>query len=92
MGGGCYRGVDGVRRWMLDLYAAWERMDLNCDELIDAGDQVISVLSARGRGRVSGIELEYHPAGVWTLRQGKIVQVVWFPTRQKALEAVGLRG
>jgi ketosteroid isomerase-like protein len=91
VGGGRYRGVEGVRSWMLDLYSAWETMDLNCDELIDAGEHVIAVLSVRGRGRVSGIELEYRPAGVWTLRQGKIVRVVWLPTRDEALDAVGLR-
>ena len=90
VGGGGYHGVDGVRSWMLDLYAAWEKMELKCEELIDAGERVISVLSARGRGRASGIELEYHPAGVWTLRNGEIVRVVWFPTRKEALEAVGL--
>jgi ketosteroid isomerase-like protein len=60
-------------------------------ELIDAGEQVIAVLSVRGRGRVSGIELEYRPAGVWTLRQGKVVRVVWFPTRDEALEAARQR-
>jgi ketosteroid isomerase-like protein len=91
VGGGRYRGVEGVRRWMRDLYAAWEKMDLDCEELIDASDQIIAVLTARGRGRVSGIELEYHPAGVWTFREGKIVRVVWFATRKEALEAVGLR-
>jgi ketosteroid isomerase-like protein len=91
VGGGHYRGVDGVRKWMLDLYGAWEHLDLDCEELIDAGHQVIAVLSVRGRGRTSGIEVAYRPAGIWTLRQGKVVQVVWFPTREEALEAVGLR-
>lgn len=91
VGGGRYRGVEGVRSWMLDLYAAWDRMDIDCEELIEAGEQVISVLRVHGRGRTSGIELEYHPAGVWTLRGGKIVRVVWFATRGDALEAVGLR-
>jgi ketosteroid isomerase-like protein len=32
VGGGRYRGVDGVRSWMLDLYSAWEKMDLNCED------------------------------------------------------------
>jgi ketosteroid isomerase-like protein len=81
--------LEGVRSWMLDLYSGWEKVDLSCEELIDAGEQVIAVLSVRGRGRVSGIELEYRPAGVWTLRQGKVVRVVWFPARDEALEAVG---
>ena len=27
---------------------------------------------------------------VWTIRNGKVVRVVWFPTREEALEAAGL--
>jgi ketosteroid isomerase-like protein len=92
VGGGRYRGIEGVRSWMLDLYSGWEKMDLSCEELIDAGEQVIAVLRVRGRGRVSGIELEYRPAGVWTLRQGKIVRVVWYRTREEALGSVGVQG
>jgi len=91
VGGGHYRGVDGVRQWMLDLYGAWEQMDLDCEELIDAGEQVIVVLSVRGRGRTSGIEVAYRPAGIWTVRRGRVVRVVWFPTRHEALEALGPR-
>jgi ketosteroid isomerase-like protein len=90
VGGGHYRGTDGVRSWMLDLYSAWEELNLDCEELIDAGAEVVSVLSVRGRGRVSGIQVGYNPAGVWTLRGGKVVRVVWFATRDEALEAVGL--
>jgi ketosteroid isomerase-like protein len=28
--------------------------------------------------------------GVWTIRDGKVCRVVWYPTRAEALEAVGL--
>jgi hypothetical protein len=27
---------------------------------------------------------------VWTIRKGKVIRVVWFPTRADALEAAGL--
>ena len=90
VGGGHYRGPDGVRNWMLDLFSAWEQLDLDCEELIDAGEAAVSVLSVRGRGRASGIEVGYHPAGIWTLRRGKVVRVVWFASRDEALDAVGL--
>ena len=92
VGGGHYKGTDGVLAWLRDLYSAWETFEMVAEEVIDAGDdQVIGVLSARGRGRTSGIEVEHHPGGVTTLREGKIVRVVWFPSREEALEAVGLR-
>jgi ketosteroid isomerase-like protein len=48
-------------------------------------------VTVRGRGRASGIEVEARSgAAVWTMREGKIVRVVWFPTRAEALEAAGL--
>jgi ketosteroid isomerase-like protein len=92
MGGGHYRGVDGVRAWMLDLYAAWEKLDIDLEELIEAEDDVVAVIRVAGRGRVSGIEMEYRPAGVWTIRDGRIVRVVWFVDRDEALEAAGIAG
>ncbi len=89
---GHYRGVGGIANWLRDLYDAWETFEMNADEVIDAGnDQVITVLHARGCGRTSGIEVEHRPAGVGTLRQGKIVRIVWYPTREEALEVAGLR-
>jgi ketosteroid isomerase-like protein len=90
IGPGIYRGHEGLRRWFRDYYEAWETLEHNCDELIDAGEHVVAVAIDRGRGRASGVEVELHYAGVWTIRDGKIVRVVWFPTRDEALEAAGL--
>jgi ketosteroid isomerase-like protein len=92
VGGGHYCGVEGVRAWMLDLYAAWEQLDIDVEELIDAGDDVVAVIRVTGRGRVSGIEIEYRPAGVWTIRDGRIARVVWFVARDEALAAAGVAG
>ncbi|HVS28126.1 MAG TPA: nuclear transport factor 2 family protein [Solirubrobacteraceae bacterium] len=86
-----YHGHDELRRWFREWYEAWENVEANVEELIDAGDQVIAVLNYRGRGRVSGVEVELTAmAGVWTIRKGKIVRVVWFGSRAEAFEAVGL--
>ncbi len=91
VGGGHYRGVEGITKWFQDLYSAWDTFEMDAEELIDAGnDRVIMVLFARGRGRSSGIEVEHRPAGIGTLRDGKIARIVWFPTREEALEAAGL--
>lgn len=90
-GRGVYRGHEEIRRAFRDLFDAWENYENECEELIDAGDQVISVSTARGRGRASGLEVEWkREAGVWTIRDGRIARVVWFPTREEALAAVGL--
>jgi uncharacterized protein len=85
-----YRGHEGLRRFFRQWHEAWDEIEYDFDELIDAGDQVISVVSRRGRGRASGAQVELHVALVWTLREGRVVRVVWYPTRKEALEAAGL--
>lgn len=90
-GGGVYHGHEGVRRFFRQWHEAWERIEYDYEELIDAGDeQVIAVVTRRGRGRASGAEVELHVALLWTLREGKVVRVVWFPARADALEAAGI--
>jgi ketosteroid isomerase-like protein len=87
---GVYRGHEGVQRFLRTYNEAWQQMDYEIEELIDAGDQVVSVVNNRGRGRSSGIEVELRLPGVWTIIGGKIIRVVFFTTREEALEAAGL--
>lgn len=90
LGGTLYRGHEGLRTVFRELYEAWEDYEDVLEELIDAGsDHVISVVTTRGRGRVSGVEVEQkHQAAIWTIRDRKVFRVVWFSTREEALEAV----
>jgi hypothetical protein len=37
------------------------------------------------------LKVQWAQHAVWTLREGKIVQALWFRTREEALDAVGLR-
>jgi ketosteroid isomerase-like protein len=87
-----YHGHEGVRAFWRQWFAAWERAYFEYEEFIDAGDSVVTILSQHVRGRTSGIELEWSSYGqVWTVRNGKIVRVEFFPTREEALEAAGLK-
>ena len=86
---GVFHGHDGLRRWFREWYAAWENTENDLEELIDAGDHVISVHTQRGRGRASGIAVQIRQHAVWTIRSGKVARVVWFNSREEALEAVG---
>jgi ketosteroid isomerase-like protein len=83
-------GHSGLRAFWRELYEAWEDYEHDCQELIDAGDHVVSIVTDRGRGRASGAEVEISAHGVWTVRDGKIIRVVWFRTREEALKAAGL--
>ena len=61
------------------------------EELIDAGDEVVAVIREREVGRASGVPVETTHLAVWTLADGKVVQMQMFDDRQQALEAAGLR-
>ncbi len=91
MGGpAVYHGHEGIREWSREWYEAWENIEADVEELVDAGDQVIGVLTYRGRGRQSGVEVEIPGmAGVWTIQDGKVVRVRWFRTRDEAFAAAG---
>jgi len=77
----------------------WEGLDETMAELqlvpleyIDGGDHVATRLRHRGRGRVSGVEIDeemYHQ--VATFRDGKIVRMEYFAEWSEALAAAGLR-
>ena len=87
-----WRGHDQLQTFFRAYYEMWENLEDDLLELIDVGDHVISVVTTRGRGRSSGVEVEWEgQAGLWTIRDGKVVRVVWFPSREEALEAVELR-
>lgn len=89
-GEGVYRGHDGLRRFFREWHEAWETIDYSFEELIDAGDnEVVSVVTRRARGRASGADVRWALALVWTLRNGKVARLAWFPTRADALEAAG---
>jgi ketosteroid isomerase-like protein len=86
-----YHGHDGIRTFFREWYDAWATIEPEVEELIDAGDHVISVETTRGRGKTSGVEVDVRQYGVWTIHAGKIVRVAWQERRDEALKAAGLR-
>ena len=86
-----FRGHEELQKVFRMYYEMWESFEDDVQELIDSGDNVVSVVTSRGRGRASGVDVEWAGnSGVWTVRDGKVIRVVWFPSREAALAAVGL--
>ena len=88
--GGVYHGHEGLKSFFREWHEAWGSIKYDYEELIDAGDQVVSVVTRHARGRASGVAVERPAALVWTLGEGKVLRLVWFLTREEALEAAGL--
>jgi ketosteroid isomerase-like protein len=90
LGDTVYRGHDGLRKMERDRYLDFERVEDDCQELIDAGQRVVSLVITRTRGRSSGIDTEFRQYGVWTIRDDKVIRVEWFRQRAEALKVAGL--
>jgi ketosteroid isomerase-like protein len=86
-----YRGPDGVLEYVRTVEEAIEDYRPEVERLIDAGDKVVTLAIESGRGRGSGAEVRsLRTAHVWTLRDGKAVQLDLYNDRDEALKAVGL--
>src|SRR3954471_4900133 len=87
-GGRVYRGHEGLRSFFREWHEAWETVDYDFDDLVEApGEHVISVVTRQARGRASGAEVTLEIALLWTIRDERVVRVVWFPSRDDALAA-----
>ena len=91
MAGPIVRGHEALKKWLRQWYGAWENIEDQLDEVIDAGHEVITVMTQRGSGRGSGVEVADRLATIWVVCGGRITRATWFPTRAEALESAGLR-
>ena len=84
------RGPEAVRDVWRRWDAEWEELETEIEEIVDAGDQLVLAVRYRGRGRISGVEVNDRQFEVHSLRDGRCVRKIEFPTRSEALAAVGL--
>jgi ketosteroid isomerase-like protein len=71
---GIHRGLDGFRRFLEQVDEMWQNFRITPEEFLDAGDNVFVAYRISGRGRGSGIETEMRLFGVWTLREGRVLE------------------
>jgi ketosteroid isomerase-like protein len=87
---GTLEGREEVKAWLERFLDAWEQLDIELTELIDAGDQVVALVRFRGSGKGSGVPVEGGTdAHVWTVRDARIVAVTLYQGTREALEAIG---
>jgi ketosteroid isomerase-like protein len=92
-GAGVYHGLDEVRAFFEeDWFGAFpfEEWEIDVEELIDNGDQVIVMTRQRGRGASSGVAAELELANIFTLHGAEIVRLEVYRDRERALEVAGL--
>jgi ketosteroid isomerase-like protein len=88
---GPYRGHEGVRHWWDDIDEAFDELQWELLDLIDAGDgRVVTIQRFRGRFRLTGLETNFAWGAVITVREGKIASAHGYPSPRRAKEAAGL--
>ena len=86
-----YRGHDGLRRYFESFYEVMEEVRFEPEEFIPVGEQVVVPVRLVARGRGTGIEADQRLVMVCTLREGKILRMDPYATREEALAATSRR-
>ncbi len=83
-----YEGRGAMAAAMADWPSEWEDFQMELTEVVDLGDGVlISVTRHRGRGRESGIEMNFEVFYVHGGRDGKLARLEMYFSREQALDA-----
>jgi ketosteroid isomerase-like protein len=88
--GGIYHGRAALRDFYRRWFGTWDELRITPERFLHEGNRVIILLTLEGRGKGSGTPVTLRAASVWTLRDGKVVEIVGYPDRIEVLEAVGL--
>ena len=88
---GTYRGHAGLGKMVGAFWGEFEDIRSWIEVAIPAGSHVVVEARFSGRGKRSGVEIDAGNWQVWSLRDGKVVRWRIVRTKQKALEAAGLR-
>jgi ketosteroid isomerase-like protein len=86
-----FHGHAGIRAWFEKVGESLGELHWEAEEITDGGERLLVALKLRASGRASGIEGEFQIFQAWTIRNGKLVRLESFLSREEALEAAGLR-
>jgi ketosteroid isomerase-like protein len=88
---GPHRGHDGIRDYTRHVMDAWSEFSVIPEKFLDLGERVLVYTRERGRGRMSGIEVQSQPtAHLWTLDRGRVVRFQVFWDREEGIRAAGV--
>jgi ketosteroid isomerase-like protein len=87
-----FPGVEGFRDAWLEWTAPYETYAVEVEDMIDAGDRVVTLARQRATTRIGGVRMEEDTAAVWTVRDGKLAGVEFHLDRERAMKAAGLAG
>jgi ketosteroid isomerase-like protein len=75
-----------LRQWL----SGWQDWRCEAERFVAEGDTVVALTRYRGRGKTSGAAVDTEGAHVWTFRDGKVIRLVVYSSRDTALRDAGL--
>jgi ketosteroid isomerase-like protein len=91
---GAWRGVAGMVEGYRQVMNAWEGYSARAEGYLSLDDERVLVLQRlSGRGKASGLELaqmQPNAAGIFHVREGKVIRVVLYYDRERAFVDLGL--
>ena len=85
-----YQGVEGFMRMRREIGEAWDEFRVEVEEFFEAGEDVVVFARAVGRGRASGVEVDFRSAWLMTVWGERVTHARLYRDRTQALEAAGL--
>jgi ketosteroid isomerase-like protein len=75
--GGTFHGKDEITgRWLAEFGATFQDFRMTCDEVIEVGERVLVLGSSRAT--VAGTPLKAPYCHLWTYKDGKAIEAVFF--------------
>jgi SnoaL-like protein len=91
---GRWTGLGGLEEGWRNILSAWDNFRIEADEYRQLDTERVLVLHRwSGRGKTSGVELgqiSAKGAGLFHIRNGKVMRAVTYFNRERALADVGL--
>jgi hypothetical protein len=86
-----YKGYVGVEHWVRDVDDQFSEWRIEIDELRLVADRVLAIVTVAGRGRASGVALNFPSASIFDFASdNRVTHMRIYPDIDEALKAVGL--
>jgi ketosteroid isomerase-like protein len=83
-------GVAETNQWLAEWVEGFDDWSIEISEVVEAGDQVVTVANQRASAKHGGPEVEMRLAQLWTFREGLIARMEMYADRAEAFRAAGL--
>jgi ketosteroid isomerase-like protein len=90
-GGGTYHGREAVKQYLMQSRAGWAEGSSEPERFIAAGDRIVVSVHARFRPKDGKEWQQMKLADVYSVRDGRIVEMNAFADRQQALFWAGAK-